>query len=84
MTTVGDVMSRNLLTVEPATELRQAAERMSERGGHVDERIEAVVRPTGFEHEHGRGRVDAQAVGERAAGRAAADDHEIGSPAARA
>jgi CBS domain-containing protein len=32
MTTVGDVMSRNLLTVEPATELRQAAERMSERG----------------------------------------------------
>jgi CBS domain-containing protein len=32
MTSVGDVMSRNLLTVEPATELRQAAERMSERG----------------------------------------------------
>ena len=32
MATVGDVMSRNLLTVEPATELRQAAERMSERG----------------------------------------------------
>ena len=32
MATVGDVMSRNLLTVEPATELREAAQRMSERG----------------------------------------------------
>jgi CBS domain-containing protein len=31
MATVGDVMSRNLLTVEPATELRDAAQRMSER-----------------------------------------------------
>ena len=32
MATVGEVMSRNLLTVEPATELRDAAQRMSERG----------------------------------------------------
>jgi CBS domain-containing protein len=32
MPTVGDVMTRNLLTVEPATELREAAERMSNRG----------------------------------------------------
>jgi CBS domain-containing protein len=32
MTTVGDVMSRNLLTVDPATPLAEAAERMSDRG----------------------------------------------------
>jgi CBS domain-containing protein len=32
MATVGDVMTRNLLTVDPATELRKAAEQMSDRG----------------------------------------------------
>ena len=32
MTTVGDVMSRNLLTVDPTTPLAEAAERMSDRG----------------------------------------------------
>src|SRR5580765_7765909 len=32
MTTVGEVMSRNLLTVEPTTGLSEAAERMSDRG----------------------------------------------------
>jgi len=35
MTTVGDVMSRNLLTVEPATELRQAAERALARAPQI-------------------------------------------------
>ena len=32
MTTVGDVMSRNLLTVDPTTPLAEAAGRMSDRG----------------------------------------------------
>jgi CBS domain-containing protein len=32
MTTVGEVMTRNLLTVEATTPLAQAAERMSDRG----------------------------------------------------
>jgi CBS domain-containing protein len=32
MATVGEVMSRNLLTVEPTTGLSEAAERMSNRG----------------------------------------------------
>jgi CBS domain-containing protein len=32
MTTVGEVMSRTLLTAEPTTALAQAAERMSDRG----------------------------------------------------
>ena len=32
MTTVGEVMNRNLLTVDPHLSLQQAAERMSERG----------------------------------------------------
>ena len=32
MTTVGDVMSRNLLTVDPTTPLAEAAQRMSDRG----------------------------------------------------
>jgi CBS domain-containing protein len=32
MTTVGDVMSRNLLTVEPTTSISEAAARMTERG----------------------------------------------------
>ena len=32
MATVGEVMSRNLLTVEPTTGLSEAAERMSDRG----------------------------------------------------
>jgi len=32
MTTVGEVMTRNLLTVEATTPLKSAAERMSERG----------------------------------------------------
>jgi CBS domain-containing protein len=32
MATVADVMSRKLLTVEPATDLSEAAERMVERG----------------------------------------------------
>jgi CBS domain-containing protein len=32
MTTVGDVMSRNLLTVDPSTSLSEAAARMSDRG----------------------------------------------------
>ena len=32
MATVADVMSRRLLTVEPATDLSEAAERMVERG----------------------------------------------------
>ena len=32
MTTVGEVMSRTLLTAEPTTPLAQAAERMSDRG----------------------------------------------------
>ena len=32
MTTVGEVMSRNLLTVEPTTGLSEAAARMSDRG----------------------------------------------------
>jgi len=32
MATVGEVMSRNLLTVEPTTWLFEAAERMSDRG----------------------------------------------------
>jgi CBS domain-containing protein len=30
--TVGDVMNRNLLTVEPTTSISEAAERMTERG----------------------------------------------------
>jgi CBS domain-containing protein len=32
MTTMAEVMSRNLLTVEPTTSLREAAEAMTERG----------------------------------------------------
>jgi CBS domain-containing protein len=32
MTTVGEVMSRNLLTVDPSTSLSEAAARMSDRG----------------------------------------------------
>jgi CBS domain-containing protein len=32
MTTVGEVMSRNLLTVDPTTSLSEAAARMSDRG----------------------------------------------------
>src|SRR2546430_1690847 len=32
MTTVGEVMSRNLLTVDPVTTLHEAAAQMSERG----------------------------------------------------
>jgi len=32
MATVGEVMSRNLLTVEPTTPLHQAAEKMCDRG----------------------------------------------------
>jgi len=32
MATVGDVMTRSLLTVEPTTELAAAAERMNDRG----------------------------------------------------
>jgi CBS domain-containing protein len=32
MATVGEVMSRNLLTVDPTTPLAEAAQRMSERG----------------------------------------------------
>jgi CBS domain-containing protein len=32
MATVGDVMSRNLLTVEPTTSISEAAEAMTERG----------------------------------------------------
>jgi len=32
MTTVGEVMSRSLLTVDPGTPLKEAAERMADRG----------------------------------------------------
>jgi CBS domain-containing protein len=32
MTTVGEVMTRNLLTVDPTTPLAEAAERMTDRG----------------------------------------------------
>ena len=32
MATVGEVMSRNLLTVDPTTSISEAAERMTERG----------------------------------------------------
>ena len=53
------------------------ADREGQRGGHVDEDVPEPVRAAGLEHEHARRGVGAEAVGERGARRAAADDHEV-------
>ena len=60
-----------LPVVEPA------ADRERERGRHVDEDIPPVVRPPGLQDEHAGGRVGGEPVGEGAARRATADDHEV-------
>jgi CBS domain-containing protein len=48
MTTVGEVMSRNLLTVDPSTSLSEAAARMTDRGVGAalvlsNERVEGIL-----------------------------------------
>ncbi len=54
-----------------------AADRERQRGGHLDEDIpDRVVAPR-LEHQHPVRRVLRQPVGERAAGGATADDHEV-------
>ena len=60
-----------LPVVEPA------ADRERQRRRHVDEHVPRVVGPAGLEDEDAGRRVGAQPVGERAAGRAAADDDEV-------
>ena len=53
------------------------ADREHQRRRHVDEDVEAVVRPPGLEHQHpGRG-VGAEPVGEHAPRRPAAHDHDV-------
>ena len=54
-----------------------AADRERQRRRHVDEHVEPVVRPPGFEDEDARRGVRRQPIGERAAGRPAADDDEV-------
>ena len=60
-----------LPVVEPA------ADRERQCGGHVDEHVEPPVRPPRLEHQHAVARIRRQPVGESAARRPAADDHEV-------
>ena len=53
------------------------ADREGERGRHLDVEVPEAVGPAGLEHEHARAGVGAEAVREHAAGRAAADDHDV-------
>ncbi len=53
------------------------ADRVRQRGRHVDERVDLDVGAAGLEHQDGRAGVGAEPVGEGAARRAAADDHEV-------
>ena len=46
-------------------------------GRHVDEHVESVVGTAGFEHEHARRRILAQAIRKHAAGGPAADNDEV-------
>ena len=64
-----------LRLVHPVVALVPDRER--ERSRHVDERVPDVVGTSRFEHEHGRGRIRAQAIRERGARRAAADDDVV-------
>ncbi len=61
-----------VLPVVPA-----AADRERQRRRHVDEHVEAVVRPAGFEDEHAGARIRGQPVGQDRSGGSAADDHEV-------
>src|SRR6202035_3261583 len=54
-----------------------AADRERERGRHVDEYVPPVIRPAGLQYQHARGRIGGEAVGQGAAGRAAADNDEV-------
>ena len=53
------------------------ADRERERRGHVDEEVPERVRAAGLQHEDGRRGVGGEAVGQHAAGRAAAHDHVV-------
>ena len=53
------------------------ADREAERGGHVDDRVPAVVGDARFQHEDLRGGVRAEPVGERRARRPPADDDVV-------
>ena len=64
-----------LRLVLPVVEL--APDRERQRGRHVNEHVPAVVGPAGFEHQHARRGILAQAIGEHAAGGPAADDDEV-------
>ena len=54
-----------------------AADRVGQRRRHVDEEVELVVVAAGLEHQDARRRIGAQAVRERRARRAAADDDVV-------
>ena len=68
--------------VAPVVEPAAAGER--QRGGHVDEHVPRVVAAARLQHEHPRGRVGRQPVGQRAAGRTAPDDDDVVSVARHA
>ena len=61
--------------VAPVVEPAAAGER--QRGGHVDEHVPRVVAAARLQHEHPRGRVRRQPVGQRTAGRSAPDDDDV-------
>ncbi len=54
-----------------------AADGEGERRRHVDEHVPAVVRAACLQHKHPGGRIGGEPVRQRAAGRAAAHDHEV-------
>ena len=60
-----------LPVVEPA------ADRVRQRGRHVDEDVPAPVGAAGLEHEHAVGGVGRQPVGQRTSGRTPAHDDEV-------
>ena len=64
-----------LRLVAPIVE--SAADREGERRRHVDEDVEPVIRPAGFEDQDARPRIGGEAIGQGAAGRAATDDDEV-------
>ncbi|VTR66341.1 conserved hypothetical protein [Desulfosarcina cetonica] len=54
-----------------------AGERVSQGRGHVDAKIEAMVRSAGFQHQYAVPGMGAQPVGQNGSGRTAADDNKI-------
>jgi len=54
-----------------------AADRETQRAGHVHEEVPQVVWSSGLEQQHAVGRVGAQPVGEHGTGRAGSHDHEV-------